>query len=420
MATVRPFRALRFSAADLAPLVAPPYDVISPEERAELAGQSEHNVVHITLPEQLDDDRSKFVKYARSASRLQAWADTGVMAAEDQPTYYRYTQKFDLPSGERLSRTALIALIKVEPYEKGVVLPHEQTFPKHKEDRLRILEATNAHLECIFGLFEDPGSAILNDIEGAPAKPMSRVTTDDGIEHIIEGIQDPEIVSRIGQAMESRKVWIADGHHRYETAMTFRQNMGEKPGEIAQDFMMMALSSIADPGLVLLPTHRILNRAPEDLVARLKAGPWEVESCPNGDLMKRIEAYHTETRRAFGVALPGGEGLILKISDVNKVAESIPMEASNYLKTLDVTVLHEVVFAQCLGLTGNDFFGYTRIEQEALDAVENGAPASFLQNPPTVDDMRHVSMGGEKMPQKSTYYYPKILSGLVLWRFADF
>ena len=162
MATIRPFRGLRYSATagPLADQVAPPYDVLSSDERDALATRSSHNVVHLTLPEQLPDDRSKFVKYARSASRLEQWRHDGSLVVEARPSFYRYRQTFSVPgSPDRLERLALIATIKVEPYEKGVVLPHEQTFPKHKEDRLRILEATRSHLECIYGLFEDDDRA---------------------------------------------------------------------------------------------------------------------------------------------------------------------------------------------------------------------------------------------------------------------
>jgi uncharacterized protein (DUF1015 family) len=158
MATVRPFRGLRYreSAGALENLVAPPYDVLSAEERNAYAAKSPYNIVHLTLPEQKEDDRSKFVKYARSAAALAEWRREGALAEEQRPAFYRYTQTFTIPGTDQsFDRTALIALIKVEPYENGVVLPHEQTFPKHKEDRLRILEATRSHLECIFGLFEE-------------------------------------------------------------------------------------------------------------------------------------------------------------------------------------------------------------------------------------------------------------------------
>ncbi len=424
MATIRPFRGLRYGpdAGPLDNLVAPPYDVLSQSQRDELASRSAHNVVHLTLPEQEPDDRSKFVKYARSASRLTGWRQQGALAVEPAPTFYRYRQNFNIPGKpETMERLALIALIKVEPYEKGVVLPHEQTFPKHKEDRLRILEATRSHLECIFGLYEDDERAVLDHVMNSNGESVADVTTDDGVRHRVEAISDSAATKSIQDAIATKKIWIADGHHRYETALAFRQMLGERDGEVAEDYMMMALTSMADPGLVLLPTHRILKRMPCD-AAELRgrmSNHFQVEDCANDQLMPRLESLAADGKRAFGVALPGRQGFLAHF-DPAVLAGQVHPEGSELLRELDVTILHDYIFEKLLDLTGLDFFDYTRDEQEAVDAVEAGAPAAFLMNPPSVNDMRHIALGGEKMPQKSTFYYPKILSGLVLWSLSDF
>lgn len=424
MATIRPFTGLRFSssAGPIEDLVAPPYDVLSQEERDAYAAKNEHNIVHLTLPEQKADDRSKFVKYARSSALLAEWRRSGDLQLEGRPVFYRYRQRFLLNDptvaahGSQLERTAIIALIKTEPYEKGVVLPHEQTFPKHKEDRLRILEATRAHLECIFGLFEDEGGDVFAQIESAPAQPAIQVSTEDGVEHVLELIEDPETISRLEGMLADKKVWIADGHHRYETACTFRAQIGERDHLIAEDFMMMALSSMSDPGLVLLPTHRIVSTLPQgqDTLPEALAADFIVRSAPNSELVAALEPG------TFGIALPGGTGLVATLKDPSKVSTLIQGEASEDLKTLDVTILHNLIFETLLGIRGLDTISYTRDPQEAVEAVERGAAASFLMAPPTVDDMRRIALGGEKMPQKSTYYYPKILSGLVMWSLNDF
>lgn len=424
MATIRPFKGLRYSAGagPLSDLVAPPYDVLSPEERDAFAAKSPNNIVHLTLPEQHDDDRSKYIKYTRSASRLEAMRREGVLEAETKPAFYRYTQTFTIPGeSTTFKRIALIAAIKVEPYEKGVVLPHEQTFPKHKEDRLRILEATRAHLECIYGLFEDDGGSIFQMIANAPSQVVESVTTEDGVHHLVERIDDDASTQAISEALEPKKVWIADGHHRYETACTFRAALGERDGEVAEDFMMMALSSIADPGLVLLPTHRILNHLPEGSVDLLpSARNFEVTEAPNSELMTRIAAIEASGGRALAVALPGGTGFVMKVIDLEALLAAAGGDESYDLRSLDVTLLHRVILEGLLGVKGLDHIAYTRDPQEAVDAVEAGAKASFLMNPPTVDDMRRIALAGEKMPQKSTYYYPKILSGLALWSLNDY
>lgn len=426
MATVRPLRGLRFSeeAGPLANLTAPPYDVISSEMREDLAQRSPYNAVNLTLPEQEKGDRSKFVKYARSASRLEEWRRGGILRLEDAPSFYRYTQEFEIPGfPERITRTKLIGLIKVEPYSKGVILPHEQTFPKHKEDRLRILEATRTHLECIFGLFEDDDAACHEAIRAASAANSVELTTDeDGIHHRLEAISDPAAAQKISDLLEPKRVWIADGHHRYETALGFREQLGEKDGLIAEDFMMMALCSISDPGLVLLPTHRILKRMPvsgDELRTKL-AEQFDLYDCPNSQLMARLKEVEERGGRALGVALPGGNGVIATVRNLDAAADAAENQGPERLRKLDVSILHGLVFGKMLGLTGHDFFGYTRSEDEAIQSVEEGAPAAFLMNPPTVDDMREIALDGGFMPQKSTYYYPKLLSGLVMWSLKDF
>ncbi len=424
MATVRPFAGLRFSDATgcLADLVAPPYDVLSDSERDAYAAKNPHNIVHLTLPEQRSDDRSKFVKYARSAALLEEWRRSGAVSPEPRPSFYRYSQTFSVPHGT-FTRRSLVVLLKVEPYDRGVVLPHEQTFPKHKEDRLRLLEATRSHLECIFGLYEDDDRSVHQLVTHAPGTTVADLTTpEDGIRQTLEVVSDPDAVQSIQDALNDRRLWIADGHHRYETALAFRESLGPRENPIAEDFMMMAVDSMTDPGLVLLPTHRILKTLPctvPELQARLSAH-FEIESAPDAGLMEAIQQKQATGHRAFGVAIPGGQGFVASVKDVDAIAGQIEGSGSQMLKRLDVSILHGFIFEKLLSLTGLDFFSYTRDDREAVGAVGLGAPASFLMNPPTVEDMRLIALGGEKMPQKSTYYYPKLLSGLVMWSLKDF
>lgn len=424
MATIRPFRGLRFSnsSESLESRVAPPYDVLSQQERDELAAKSAHNIVHLTLPEQNADDRSKFVKYARSAAKLEEWRRSGELVLEDKPAFYRYAQTFTIPgTNESFDRLALITTIKVVPYDKGVVLPHEQTFPKHKEDRLRILEATRSHLECIYGLFEDEDSCIFELIREAPATNVANVRTDDGVAHKVDRIDDEITIAKLVGYVAPKKVWIADGHHRYETACTFRANRGEADSEIAEDYMMMAISSMSDPGLVLLPTHRMLKKLPfdEQELRQKLSTKFNIVEMPNDKLMSAVESKANNDISAFGVALPGGLGLLLT-ANRSDVAISDPAKGeSGRLQRLDVSILHELIFERLLGIQGLDSVAYTRDPEEAFKSVENGFSAAFLMAPPSVDDMREIALNGEKMPQKSTYYYPKILSGLVLYSLND-
>lgn len=424
MAAIRPFRGLRYAdAASLPNRVAPPYDVINPDEREALATRDAANIVQLTLPEGSAEDRSKFVKYARSAATLAEWRRDGILVAEETDTFYRYVQTFRVPGIEEpIIRSALIGLIKTEPYDRGVVLPHEQTFPKHKEDRLRILEATRAHVECIFGLYEDPGRTLFDAIAAAAGKPTADVTTDDGVRHVLERIDGAQDCANLSASFADKKVWIADGHHRYETACTFRESLGEREGLVPEDFMMMALSSMADPGLALLPTHRVVKelRLAKGALTDVLQRHFNVRNLPNAALVEEMKQLASDEARVFGVALPGGMGLLLTMEDPEDALRLVPGGGSDLLKKLDVTILHSVIFENVLGLKGLDGIGYTRDADEALAVVEDGSAASFLMNPPSIEDMRQIALGGEKMPQKSTFYYPKILSGLVLWSLNDF
>ena len=423
MAVIRAFKGLRFDSGvgSLDEVTAPPYDVISEAQRNELAHRNVHNIVHLTLPENRPDDRSKYVKYMRSGAALAEWRRDKVLVPEQKPAIYRYTQTFCIPgSTETLSRTKIIALIKTEPYENGVVLPHEQTFPKHKEDRMRILEATRAHLECIFGLYEDPAGEILSAIRSAPVSTEVIAHSEDGIDHVLEPITDGDAIQQLVSGLVDKKVWIADGHHRYETAVAFREKIGPKDGPIAEDFMMMALCSLSDPGLVLLPTHRTvrgIELSRDELIS--KVSPYfKIQDSTADELVNQIEAIHRVGTRAFGIACAEG-CFVITPNDDRTLIDLIKTDDSQNLKTLDVSILHRVIFEKCLDVQGLDRISYTRDANEAISWATSDA-VSFLMNPPSVEDMKIIALGGEKMPQKSTYYFPKILSGLVMWSLNDF
>lgn len=426
MASVRPFTGLRYAASqgpDLTRLIAPPYDVISPSYREELAARDPHNYVQLTLPEAGPDDRSQFVKYAKSAALLAEWRREDVLVKESAPAFYRCRQTFTIPgSSESHVRTALIALLKVEPYENGVVLPHEKTFPKHKADRLHLLEATRTHLESIFGLYEDPDGSLHRLCADAAAGEAVTAASDDGVKITLEPITDPAAVKAITNGFADKRVWIADGHHRYETALGFREKMGEHSGPIPEDYLVIALTAMNDPGLVLLPTHRIVPKggpSAEDIKAKL-APCFSLTPCAPSDLMAAIRKSESAGAPALGLVLPS-EGLLLTISDADLAESLMGEEGSDSLKSLDVSLLHRVALAGLLGLPSPDQVTYTRSEEEAIESVQGGgAAAAFLMEPPSVDDMRTLALLGEKMPQKSTYYYPKIMSGLVAWSLNDF
>lgn len=426
MATIRPFIAQRYSpeAGTLVSLVAPPYDVISEAERQKLAAKSQYNAVWLTLPEGSPEDRSKFVRYGRSSTRLAAWRRNGILVVDELPAFYRYKQTFFDPVEEReRDRACFICLLKTEPYEKGVVLPHEQTFPKHKEDRLRLLEATRSHLECIFGLYLDEDQHGKESVSLAEWLPVAKLKTDDGIRHELEMCIGEDSIARIIEAMREERIWIADGHHRYETARAFRESLGEKDGEVAEDYILIGLTSMKDPGLALLPTHRIVNNFPinrNEAMARLETF-FNVRNLANNMLLEAVRSLAADDTRAFGIVLPGETGVLATLDRPQQALEWIEREGSDRLKMLDVTILHDVIFAKAFGIGNQDSIEYTRDANEAISIVEPSSDKfAVIMNPPSVDDMRRIAEAGERMPQKSTYYYPKLLSGLVYWSMSDF
>jgi uncharacterized protein (DUF1015 family) len=353
LADIKPFRALRYDtgrAGRLEDLVAPPYDVIGPDERARYLARSPYNVVHLTLP---DSDEE-------AAKDLGSWRDEGVLASEE-PSFWALSQDYVGPDGVARTRTGLVASLRLEPYENGVVLPHERTHSGPKEGRLRLLRATHTELEPIFLLYE--GAAPFEVPERAPDIEVEGTRLwrldDDGI----------------GDAFADRRLLIADGHHRYETALAYHQEVGTP----ASGYMMVVLVSTSDPGLMIFPTHRLAAsvNGPSPTHDDVGAALHDLEEGP------RDRAAAVLYRREGGISLlAGDEGQL----DVELVEAQAPG---------DVT--------------------YTASLEDAIAAVDRGeAEGAFLVRPLRVEDVFEVAAAGKTMPQKSTYFYPKLVSGLLL------
>jgi uncharacterized protein (DUF1015 family) len=359
VAQVEPFRALRYDegrAGPLEQLVAPPFDVISPDERRELAARSPYNVVHLTLPDA-----------EQEAGRLfRDWQAEGVLVREPVAGFWALAQDYVGPDGVARTRSGLVSSLRVEPYERGVVLPHERTHRAPKEGRLRLLRAVRAQLEPIILLYDGEAPVELPgreaDLEADGAR-LWRLPAD----------------TSVSEAFRDRRLLIADGHHRYETALAFH----EEEGTPESGLMLVVLVSTRDPGLTIFPTHRIAGLAPE-LDSNLRVTP--VSGGPDDAL--RMLGGLTREHAAF-VAYRGGSAALVEAPD----------------ETLDA--------AAVAGL-GLEQVTYTPQVEEAVAAVDAGrAEAAFLLRPPTIEQVQAVVQAGQTMPQKSTYFYPKLLSGLL-------
>jgi uncharacterized protein (DUF1015 family) len=323
-------------------------------------------------------------------------------------------------------RNGLIARIRLEEFKDGRILPHERTFPKAKEDRLQLLTATQTNISPIFGLYPSGNTELEELIASIGARPpMLDVADDLGIVNQLRAIDSPAEIAIIQRALQSARVLIADGHHRYETALEYRRRMHaaeNNPAELRPyDYVMMTLVAFDDPGLVILPTHRIVRRLPGPAIVSFEARAretFELETFDNADALRSALASHG--RGALAVALKGQHLFrILRLRNYEALVSALPRTPKE-VRELDVSILHALVFERIFGISSEDVraggnIEYTIDARSALHTVSSGkADGAFLMNPPTVSDVERVSATGATMPEKSTYFYPKLLTGLVM------
>ena len=420
MAQVRPLRGLRYDLprlGDAGLLLAPPYDVVDDAGRARIAARSPHNCIHVILPQGEGD-----AKYAEGARRFAA-LQTEALVRDAEPSFYVYHQTFT-SEGRQYTRKGFIGLIELTRFGAGPVLAHERTLSGPKADRLALMRACEAHLELVFGMFSDPERR-WEAAAGALGDPVLACAFD-GAGHVLYRVSDPAATAALSQVLADRKIYIADGHHRYETMCTFRDELAGR-GEVAR-WGLIYLSNLDDPGLVVLPTHRLIHSLPAlDLGAALaQVAPFfsiAREKLPeSGAALRARLAAAGAAGAAFGLALPGsGELVVLALRpDFDPGAAGLGHLAPA-LQRLDVALLHELILERGLGVTReaqakNTNIRYYKSTDEALAlAREGGAGAQLLcfMNATPVADVRAVCDGGEVMPQKSTFFYPKIPTGLV-------
>jgi uncharacterized protein (DUF1015 family) len=434
VADVRPFRALRYDpaiAGDPSRLIAPPYDVIGPEEQRRLYAASPYNIVRLECGEDRPGDAPGHDRYARAAAELRRWREEGVLVLDERPRLYLYEQEF-IHEGPR-RRRALLAIVRLEPWERGVILPHERTLPKPKEDRLRLLRSVRANVSPVFGLYRDRGA--LGELIASEGPPLLEATTPDGQRHRLLSVS-PERERAIAAAFGPRSIYIADGHHRYETALAYRDErraLAEHwTGEEPENFVLMALVAADDPGLVVLPTHRLVHPpvVPHDLVPRLSrffdiedVTPKSWDGTALLRLLARLAAAGRETVAFGALGLEEQRYHLLLLTSFEAVEPLLPPDKPSVWRRLDAAVLQHVVLKACLGIdesavAAGHVVTYTEDAEQARLAVEHGrARLAFLLNPPPVEQILAVADTGERMPQKSTYFYPKLATGLALYPF---
>jgi uncharacterized protein (DUF1015 family) len=412
MARIKPFQPYRYSpeAGKIDDLVTQPYDKISPEMQERYLAQSPYNLVRIILGPRFGGDTDSENVYTRGAGYLYDWIEKGILKKEAEPSIYAYFQKFELPdTGELLTRKGFIALGAVENYESRIVHRHEQTLSGPKKDRRQVLEHTRAHFGQIFMLYPDPEGGIDAILDKAAAKgPTAAVTDEYGVAHTLFRISEPQTVTKVQQLMSDKKLVIADGHHRYETALSFRDDHPEL--EDAR-WVMMTFVNMHSPGLRILATHRVL--------AGLK----------NFDLdlfldkaKEKFEIRRFDSPAALKQAWEQPELDRIRIGVVAQNATTIYMLERPRNGDLDVQVLHADILEGLLGISpeavrDEHYIKYVRGLENAADMVADGdAQVAFLLEATTVQQVADTSFGGGCMPQKSTDFYPKLLTGLTIYK----
>ena len=431
MAEILPFRALRYDPhqVKLESVLTQPYDKITPEMQSRYYELSPHNLVRIILGKERETDNSGFNTYTRAAEYLHDWRAGGILKQDSEPSIYLYAQTFTAPGMRDVAeRHGLIVLGRLHDYSDGVVFRHEQTLAKPRQDRLNLLRATRAHFGQIFMLFNDPAGAIDSLLaQKSEDEPDISVLDEYEVLHRVWRIYDPALIAAVQEHLRDKKLLIADGHHRYETALAYRDErraaIGSADPNAPYEFVMMTLVRMESRGLVILPTHRIVHGLPtfdrEQMLE--KAGRFfEIDRI---DLRTESRSATTllegagEHGTAFVAVTRQGPYLLrAKKHAVHDALGSVPEDQ----RELDVVQLHKLMLERILGISeeairNQEHVKYERDAFEAISWVRQGANVAFLMNPARIEQVRQIAFAGQVLPQKSTDFYPKLLSGLTIY-----
>lgn len=431
LADFRPLKAWRYNPEKInfSEVIAPPYDVIYPPEQEQLYKRSPFNSVRLVLNKIEPTDTDENNRYTRAKGFFAEWKKSGHVIQETAPAFYIYRQTYTNPvNGQKLDRTAVLGRLKLEPFDKGIVVPHEKTLSQARADQRRLLETAEVSFSPVFGLYDDPKKEMAAAFKTAAAgTPLFEAVDDLKVTHAIWPVTDLKTVETIQAIISKKHIYIADGHHRYQTALEYSQDIRKKKGaagdeELASDFGLIALVEFHDPGLILMPTHRLLlpyagfeeQRGIEKLKSYFK-----VEEVTKQELQKRIAVPNNGKDVEIGLAAGKDKFYYLTLNEFEKAKAAIGLPKSDVWYKLDVNVVAHLIFAKLWNLPESDWektLKFTRSESEAFEYAEKGkAVAAFMLKPPRVESLREMGEIKELMPQKSTYFYPKLASGLVFY-----
>lgn len=433
---LRPFQGILYNSAhidDLFAALAPPYDVISRQEREIYYQRHEYNVVRLIYGRDEPGDTAFMNRYTRAAHYLRTWLQAGILARDARPSMYLCAEEYLLPDGTQRERRGLIALCRLEPYGRGIVLPHEETSPAPKRMLFDLRSTVEANLSQIFALYADDTGKIDELLESQRQQPARLSFRDDqGMLHRVWAMSEEPLLQAMQEAMAERWALIADGHHRYETGLDYQHAMRRRApqwtGEEWYNFVMMYLTDIRDPGLTILPTHRLLRELAPDLVrqlpeqlrgpCRLEPFPFRTEAEREAQRKRLVKEMRERGKSAHVMGLyTGAEALwLLTYTGLQGGVQAPCAERSTLGQTLDTSLLHGVILEELLGVAvQEDAIGFTQDDAAAVDLVaQREYQVAFLLNPTKVEQVVQQAQAGKRMPRKSTYFYPKLLTGTVM------
>jgi len=437
MVKIAPLKGLVYNPekVNLSDVIAPPYDVISSKEQDNLYNKSPYNIVRLILGKINPADSETNNRYTRAAKDFADFQEQKALKPSSAPCIYYYIQNYTAAKGAKISRKGFIAGNLIEEYEKGNIMPHEYTMGGPKEDRLKLMKTCKANFSQVFFAYSDPDGEIDKAFK-LPEKPIIDVVDDQGIQNILYAVENEDVLNKISEIMADKKVLIADGHHRYETSIAYRNfRREENPAwkeEDAFNYVMAYYTNLDDENLKVYPTHRIVKREIdkhkllEDIKKYFDATEYLFDETTREDVKEKfvadIECEAAMTKITFGACFKNeNKYLLFKLREKETVDKILAeKEVPEVLRKLDLSILHEIVLSDFLNFSKEDQLKqngikYLKKEAEAFEAVENKqAEVVFIMATPSIQLIKEVSSQGYKMPQKSTYFYPKLLSGLVI------
>lgn len=440
LADVVPFRGLRFNpvaAPDLSLVISPPYDIISSAEQLRYHEKNDLNAIHLDFGIELEGDDKNKNRYTRAAATLKHWQNNEVLIPDPTPTLYFCREEFLLGDGSTATREGFIALIRLADFSEGIVLPHEETSSGPKQDRLQLMQTTEANLSAIYCLYDDPGHQIIAALtEAAPGEPAARVTDEAGTVHSLWVVDDPETTAAVSRLFADKTLLIADGHHRYETALAYRdahRDEAESSDDMPYDYLMIYLSDLGNTGQSILPIHRFVSGLTGETIRNLLPSLEksfkieELSGSANECQQKMISAMKSspDDHNILGMYLAAsGTYYLLTGSQPRPMISPESSSKSAAYRSLDIAVLDQAILKNTLGINpdgSNEGAGVRFVErtEEAFSQISTpGLDVAFFVNPTSMEEIKAVAEAGEKMPQKSTYFYPKPVTGLVFRSFS--